>query len=156
MREHGTLRSPRWVRHAAVCAGAVLTALVWSLWPLPSGEVVIRTDEVAGLAHGLQLEPLDLSAFGVPIWYVAPPPVEVAAPKPLPPPPPLKLQLIAIVDEAGSPRAVLYDPDRDVLVSVGVGQEIARGRIIESIDRLGIVVRDGERTVALLLAGGGS
>ncbi|MBX3322241.1 MAG: hypothetical protein KF757_10815 [Phycisphaeraceae bacterium] len=148
--------APGWKRHVAVCGVVLVAVSIWSLWPLAAVEFEMLAQQATEPPAAAAREALDQAAFAAPIWYVAPPPVAVAAPKPPPPPPPLKLQLIAIIYEGGSPRAVLYDPDRDAMISVGVGQEVARGRVIESIDPSTVVVRDAERTVALSLLGGGS
>ncbi len=100
---------------------------------------------------------LDLAAFDRAMWLVpaAPEPVKAAAEKPAPPPPPLTLQLLGLVNEDGTTKAVLYDSTADRVRVVAVGDSIGDRRV-ERIDPQGVAIRDGTGLRTLALKGGGS
>jgi hypothetical protein len=100
---------------------------------------------------------LDLAAFDRAMWLApaAPEPVKFAAEKPATPPPPLTLQLLGLVSEGGTTKAVLYDSAADRVRVVAVGDSIG-DRTVERIDPQGVAIRDGTGLRTLALKGGGS
>ena len=100
---------------------------------------------------------LDLAAFDRAMWLLpaAPEPVKVATEKPAPPPPPMTLQLLGLVNEGGTTKAILYDSSADRVRVVAVGDSIG-DRKIERIDTEGVAIRDGAGVRTLALKGGGS
>jgi hypothetical protein len=98
------------------------------------------------------LTALDAETFRAPLW-VAPPAPAAAAVQAAPPP--LKLQLLAIVRETESFKAMLYDPDTDKLLVVAEGEQVG-GRRVERVTASGVQIRDGSglRTLALRSDGG--
>ncbi|GMV25105.1 MAG: hypothetical protein AMXMBFR58_11360 [Phycisphaerae bacterium] len=146
----------------AVLAGTAATVLagVSALWPV-SIEPLPAPVEVT--AQGPQetepppAPPLDLAVFDGPIWLAPPPPTtpaEVAA-KPAPPPPPLKLELLGILREGDSFKAVVYDPDTDKVAVLSAGDTLA-GRTINAVTADTVAIKDGAgtRTLTLKQAGG--
>jgi hypothetical protein len=133
----------------AGCAICAIGSLTWAFWPLRATVLAIPP------------KPLDLAAFRTPLWVAPPPPP--APPAPQPPPPPFRLQLIAIISDAGATKggsaasnsvgvraALLYDPDQDKLFTVHQGETL-NGRTIERITEKDVLIRDGAgaRTLAL-------
>ncbi len=155
-------------RASAVCAGVVLLAAMYALWPVTIEPVSVPTplssdseSLAAGEASGPV--PLDLAAFETPLWLAPPPPppTEIAA-KPPPPPPPLKLELLGILREGESYRAVVYDPETDKVTVLSSGDTLA-GRTVGRITAETVAIKDGAGTRTLTLkteakpgAGGGS
>lgn len=96
--------------------------------------------------------PLDTSAFHVPLWIAPPvaepPPAVITAPPP--PPVPLRWQLLAIIQEDSTLKAMVYDPDTDKVYMMSRGDHLG-SRTISDISSLSIHVRDGQgsRTLAL-------
>lgn len=135
---------------AAACLLAAALCTAWAFMPL--ARPAIDASPPVHAQHAERgAEPLDLAAFSAPIWYVAPPP---PAPEPAPAPRrlgPFDLELVAIVDAGGRTEAVFYDPQRDALVQVAVGQALGEGRVVDAIDGDGVTIREdaGTRTVAL-------
>ena len=95
-----------------------------------------------------------------PLPQPPPPPAAAAAP------PPFKLQLLAIIKEdagaeAGTSgvtyKAMVYDPDSDKVLVVAGGDTLG-GRLIESIDRTALKIRDAKggapRVLTLKTEGG--
>jgi len=158
-------RSPRVGRALPMlCALLVGVSAAWGLWPL--GPTTVAVPEITANVTPTEtaaLATLDLQAFRAPLWVAppAPPAPPVAAATPPPPPPPLKLQLIAIVREAGQGagesiyKAALYDPDADTLTVVGPGDTIA-GRTIERVTASDVSLIDNgrSRTLSLRTEGG--
>lgn len=148
----------------AALAGTAATVLagVYALWPV-SIEPLPAPVEVT--AHSpAQMDPppappLDLAVFDGPIWLAPPPatpaPSGVAA-KPSPPPPPLKLELLGILREGDSFKAVVYDPDTDKVAVLSAGDTLA-GRTINAVTADTVAIKDGAgtRTLTLKQAGGG-
>jgi hypothetical protein len=147
--------SPRSALTVLVGAGAVLGTGLWALAPLTDPAGLSAPTEGIGLdaAPPAPDAPvaLDLTAFGAPLWLAPPPPPPKPAPKPpAPPPPPLRLQLVGIVVEAGGAKAVLYDPDTDVLHIVAAGAAVGTCAV-ETVTASAVTLRDGAgvRTLAL-------
>jgi hypothetical protein len=147
------------------CALAVLGAISVRWWPMGSAAPSIHPEAMKADAakRAGEVEPpagpsrLDLAAFDRAMWLVpaAPEPVKVAAEKPAPPPAPLTLQLLGLVSEGGTTKAVLYDSTADRVRVVAVGDSIG-DRTVERIDGQGVAIRDGAGVRTLALKGGGS
>lgn len=141
----------------------VLTAFSVRWWPMEAEATPPKPDaEKAGpTAASRKLDPpadrpsLDLAAFDRAMWLVpaAPEPAKVAAEKPAPPPPPLTLQLLGLVNEDGTSKAILYDSATDRVRVVAVGDTIG-DRKVERIDAQGVAIRDGVGVRTLALKGG--
>jgi hypothetical protein len=150
----GRWAHPGWVALAA--AGAVAACAAWALWPLVPPDALDRADTGDGSPGAVEPAEtatlaLDTGAFRAPLWLAPPPPPPKQAPQqPPPPPPPLRLQLVGIVVEEGGSRAVLYDPDTDVLHIASAGQPVGRCTV-ESVTPAEVTLREGEllRTLAL-------
>src|SRR3954462_6437056 len=100
------------MRGAAVLIVVPGVAAAWALWPLSTPRGVSATDAIRVIEPpAMTLAALDADAFRAPIWVAASAPP--APPAPPPPLPALRLQLLAVVQEEGVYRAVLYDPDAD-------------------------------------------
>lgn len=141
------------VRPLAVVIVALGIA-AWALAPLSSQIHQSRVEELAKPATPPKTQlAFDINAFRAPLW-IAPPPPPPAAPviaaKPEPPPPPLKLQILAIVRDGETDRALLYDPDTDKPIWVSSGQSIGT-RTVEHVTAEGVEIREGKllRTLAL-------
>ncbi|MCC6970542.1 MAG: hypothetical protein IT434_10005 [Phycisphaerales bacterium] len=98
---------------------------------------------------------LNLAAFDRAMWLmpVAPEVPKTASEKPAPPPPPLTLQLLGLVNEGGTTKAILYDSAADRVRVVAVGDALG-DRTIERIDAHGVAIRDGVGLRTLALKGG--
>ncbi|MBL8762353.1 MAG: hypothetical protein JNL50_13740 [Phycisphaerae bacterium] len=107
------------------------------------------------LAESPQHASLDLAAFDRAMWLVpaAPEVPKTASEKPAPPPPPLTLQLLGLVNDNGTTKAILYDSTTDRVRVVAVGDSIGE-RTIEHIDTQGVAIRDGAGVRTLALKGG--
>lgn len=138
-----------------VCAGLTLCAALFAVWPV-AVDPITRPESIEPISvSGSKptMIALDVAAFDVPVWLTPPPPpplpaVEVAAkPAALPP---LKLELLGIIKEGTTYRAVVYDPDTDKVAVVGSGDTLA-GRKIDrvSVDALAIRDASGIRTLTL-------
>lgn len=148
-----------------VCVLVVLAAMSVRWWPMEAaatspGLVAKMADaspdsgEADPQRHSSHL---DLAAFDRAMWLVpaAPEPAIVAAEKPAPPPPPLTLQLLGLVNENGTAKAILYDSASDRVRVVAVGDSIG-DRKVERIDAQGVAIRDGVGVRTLALKGGGA
>lgn len=139
-----------------IATSLVLACGVWGLWPL--GPVEVDPPEFAAISAAATTEPIrsvfDLAAFNAPLWVApVPPPKKVAEappPPPPPPPPPLRWQLLAIIREDGTYRALLYDPDADKLFTLAEGEQSGSRRIAR-ITPTSVDIRDevGIRTLPL-------
>jgi hypothetical protein len=152
-------------RGLVVCAGLTLCAALFAAWPVGVVGVdpITQADSIEPIgASGSKptMVALDVAAFDVPVWLTPPPPplpppaVEVAAkPSALPP---LKLELLGIIREGNTYRAVVYDPDTDKVAVVGSGDTLA-GRKVDrvSVDALAIRDTSGIRTLTLKATPGG-
>lgn len=132
-------------------AAAVLASLGFALAPLDRPAPPRVDLSAPASAAPARLAALDLDAFRAPIWVAEPPP----PPPPAPPPPaalppPLRLQLLAIVRDAGTLRATLYDPDTDRLHVVAAGDTVGT-RAVERVEPDAVHLRDeaGPRTLSL-------
>jgi len=132
---------------------SVMIVGAWAFWPLAplAGEAI---PAVSGPLSPPKPKPLNLAAFGAPLWVVPPPPPTPVVPAP---PTPLKVQLIAIVSDQAGRAALLYDPEQDKLVTVHEGDPI-QGRTIERITSAHVRIRDKASAQTLALGsdtGGG-
>lgn len=140
--------------------GAAAACAAWALWPLrPPPEltqgVAVEESQAERAAPGSETVALDTTAFAAPLWIAPPPPPpKPAPPAPPPPPPPLRLQLVGIVVEEGGPRAVLYDPDTDVLHIVASGEAVG-SCVVESVSKAEVTLRQGDRLRTLALRDAG-
>lgn len=140
--------------------GAAAACAAWALWPLrPPPEltqgVAVEESQAERAAPGSETVALDTTAFAAPLWIAPPPPPpKPASPAPPPPPPPLRLQLVGIVVEEGGPRAVLYDPDADVLHIVASGEAVG-SCVVESVSKAEVTLRQGDRLRTLALRDAG-
>lgn len=145
------------------CALVVLAAMSVRWWPMEAaatspGLVAKMADASpdSGEADPLtRSSRLDLAAFDRAMWLVpaAPEVPKTASEKPAPPPPPLTLQLLGLVNENGTAKAILYDSASDRVRVVAVGDSIG-DRKIERIDAQGVAIRDGAGVRTLALKGG--
>lgn len=137
----------------------VAACALWAFFPLETLHVSPHiADAAAPNAAEVPRPAFDVAAFNTPLWVAPPPPVKVAQaapPPPPPPPPPLKWQLLAIVKEESSYKAVVYDPDADKVLVLGEGDESGLCRIAK-VTPTSVDVRDasGIRTLALRETGG--
>lgn len=149
----GPTRLPRPL--LALCGACAGGALVYALAPLnrPAVDAPALDAPSPGVVPP-RVAALDVDAFRAPIWVADPPP-----PPPPPPtapstsPPPLRLQLLAIVRDAGDPpvyRATLYDPDTDRLLVVAAGDKVG-ARTVERVDAEGVGLADASGPRSLLL-----
>lgn len=146
------------------CALVVLGAISVRWWPMGDGvppRAYEGTNAGPNSGPGEVEQParphLDLAVFDRAMWLVpaAPEPVKVATEKPTPPPPPMTLQLLGLVNENGTTKAVLYDSTADRVRVVAVGDSIG-DRKVERIDTQGVAIRDGTGLRTLALKGGGT
>ena len=148
-----------------VCVLVVLAAMSVRWWPIEAertlpGSVAKEAEALpdAGEADPLrQPSRLDLAAFDRAMWLVpaAPEMPKIASEKPAPPPPPLTLQLLGLVNENETAKAILYDSASDRVRVVAVGDSIG-DRKVERIDAQGVAIRDGVGVRTLALKGGGA
>ncbi len=125
---------------------------IWAFWPMENRQVPVVLASRPVSDTPIQLT-FDQAAFSTPIWYTPPPEPEpetviVETPRIVPP---FELELIAIIDMAGQPTAVFYDPVRDVIIEVAPGESLSADRSVESIEGVTVVVREttGLRTIEL-------
>ncbi|HZW07342.1 MAG TPA: hypothetical protein VFF65_09475 [Phycisphaerales bacterium] len=120
--------------------GALLAVpmLVWAVWPYRTPELpVVEPTAVQTAANSAaQRPPLRLAAFDAAIWTLDPPP-----PTPTAPPPPLRLQLVGLLREGGTTKAVIYDPDTDELTVVAEGAKIG-ARTVTRVDATGVTLAE--------------
>jgi hypothetical protein len=139
-------------------AGAVAACGLWAFAPLPQVRIELPRLAEPALREAPEPVRLDVAAFHAPLWIapVPPPPPPKPEPPP-PPPPPLKLQLLAIVREADTLKAVLYDPDADRILVVAEGEPLGHRHHIERVRPDAVDIRDerGIRTLTLADSGGG-
>lgn len=152
-------------RHRAAFFSSILTlAIVWALWTGRTTTVQKIAFKVPALAAKDRPAPLDLASVAAPLWYAPPPPppkpppttppTQIAA---KPPPPPLKLQIIGILVVNAAPadlpvshaanedvfKAILYDPDRDVVSTVSVGALVG-DYLVAKIDVNGVDLKNAD------------
>ncbi len=160
---------------AGVCVAGVVSAAWWA-FVVPVREPSVREnlleqfDSVGNVPKKQELRfALDLADFRAPLWVAPPaPPAKVAMPlvpkpAPEPPAPPMKWQLLAIMLETGmegevTRRAMVYDPESDIVMALGAGEK-HQGRTIESVGSGWLAIRDGKHAYTLRLdpqARGGS
>ena len=145
------------------CVLVVLAAMSVRWWPIEAeatwpgsvakeAEALPDAGEADPVTHSSRL---DLAAFDHAMWLVsaAPEVPKTASDKPAPPPPPLTLQLLGLVNENGTAKAILYDSATDRVRVVAVGDSIG-GRKVERIDTQGVAIRDGVGVRTLALKGG--
>lgn len=118
---------------------AITAASAW--WALAPVRLDIQTSSTAPIplpavapVFSSEQASLDTSGFRAPIWVappasanatadlVGPPPPPTPTPPPLPPP--RHLQLLAIVREDGTLKAILYDRNEDRLLNVVPGEQL--------------------------------
>jgi hypothetical protein len=122
------LRAPREVRRRWLVAGTLLVPLsVWALWPDAARHPAVATLPAAAKPQTSQpmpvRPPLRIAAFDAPLWTLDPPPAVPPAPPTL-----LRLQLVGMVREGNTLKAVIYNQETDELVVVAPGERVgARG-----------------------------
>jgi hypothetical protein len=140
------------VAYLGLLAAAVIGCGVWAFAPLEQPRIELPALPAAAPQEAPERRPIELAAFRAPLWVAppAPPPPPKQEPAP-PPPPPLKLQLLAIVREAETLKAVLYDPDTDRLLVVAEGEPLGTRRV-ERVHPTAVDIRDerGIRTLSLV------
>lgn len=132
-------------------AGSVLASgAAFALWPVAPTRISPPVFETTTSEPKKPVAALDLAAFRTPIWVAEPPPPAPVVQAPVPPPPPLKLQLLAIVREADTYKAAVYDPETDRILVVAAGEKLGT-RTVEQVDRSSLTLRDdtGKRVLAL-------
>lgn len=147
---------------AWICGGVVVLATCYAVWPvsvtpIPGLSALNRQDRSAASAQ-IHEDPFNVAAFDAPIWLQPPPPPtpEIAAkpapppPPSLPPPAPLKLELLGIIREGDSYRAVIYDPDTDKVAVLAAGDTLA-GRTVGKVTADAVAIKDGVGTRTLTL-----
>lgn len=145
------------------CVPLVLSAISTRWWPMGDSATSIgpETKQAAATTSSGEVDlpgkrpRLDLAAFDRAMWLVpaAPEMPKIAAEAPAPPPPALTLQLLGLVNESGTTKAILYDSATDRVRVVAVGDSIGE-RTIERIDTQGVAIRDGAGVRTLALKGG--
>lgn len=115
--------------------GAALIASggTWALWPLGPSSVPVPETAPLDLVPLRRSVALDIDAFRTPLFVSPPLPAVVAAivdEPPPPPPPPTRLQLLAILTDTPSFRAMLYDPDADCILIRSEGDPLGRGTVL--------------------------
>lgn len=149
----------------AVIAGAsalLAIAAVWALWPQAEPKLAVPPPqpllEVVATPDAHRTKPLDLVAFGAPIWDPMPaPPKSALATAPTPPPPPLKLQLLGIARDPqhidGAPErfiAAIYDEAKDKVFMLRSGDTLGAARVTGvTSDSVEIADGAGRRRFAL-------
>lgn len=143
------------VTTAVVSTCAIIAAGLWGFAPIDPATVPPAPRVTA--APGVGTAPavtVDAATFGnASIWRVPPKAAPTRVPPPRPPTPPRpieKLELVAILDAAGSRRVALYDPASDALRRVRVGESFA-GQVVQVIgaDSVTLVVGGREYTLEL-------
>jgi hypothetical protein len=140
VKSRGAHHHPRLHVVATLLAVAIVPTLAWALWPSgPPDLPRVRDPETTSTA-AVTPASFDADAFSTPIWVAAPlppsPPETERESPPPPPPEPLKVQLLSIVREGDTRRAMLFDPDTRKVVTLAVGDRVgspADGRTIASI-----------------------
>lgn len=128
-------------------AVAIVPTLAWALWPSGSADLPrVREPETTSTA-AVTPASFDADAFSTPIWVAAPlppsPPETERVPPPPPPSEPLKVQLLSIVREGDTRRAMIFDPDTKKVLTLAVGDRVgapADGRTIASISDKEVIV----------------
>lgn len=132
---------------ATLLAVAILPTLAWALWPSRDPDIPhVRAAEAADIPAAT-LVSFDADAFSTPIWVAPPPPpkppeLERTLPPP-PPPEPLKVQLLSIVRDGDTRRAMLFDPDTKKILTLVVGDHVgpmSGSRTITSITDKDVVI----------------
>ncbi|HYE63787.1 MAG TPA: hypothetical protein VD997_17480 [Phycisphaerales bacterium] len=148
--------SRRSTRRVALLAGlAILVAAGWALY-LPTLDAP-ESPTLASAAAPAETPapPLELAAFQTPVWTVAEPIKEAAAPPPPAPTPPLKVQLIGILKEGDSYKAVLYDPETNKVQVVAAGEDV-QGRKVARIAADIVSIQNGRGMQMLTLKNQGA
>lgn len=160
--------SPRLSR-IAIGLGLIAACATWALWPvsgiekslaqaIPNSPAAFESEKVDANKSPQQstaFTDLDTDAFRTPLWVIPPPPPPPPAPPEPPKPlPPLKLQLISITQEtanadaSGKPlsrfAAVFYDPDKDMLITVREGMQLADRRQVGAITASSVEIREAD------------
>ena len=135
------------------CGVCLLICGVWASFlptpPLVDLSITVDTQAIPQVDPG---KPFNTAAFHVPLWIappvVEPPPVVTAVTPP--PPAPLRWQLLAIIQEESTLKAMVYDPDTDKVYIMSRGDHLG-SRTISNISSLSIHVQDtqGSRVLAL-------
>jgi hypothetical protein len=102
----------------------------------------------------LAVAPLDEAAFRIPLWVTPPQPTPAAEPSKDTSPPPFRLQLLAIVPDGTTWKALFYDPDTDTIVTAAEGSRVAGGSIEQIIpvgQNAGVLFTSGAATRRLVL-----
>lgn len=136
------------------CSVCLLICGVWVSF-LPTPPLVDLSTEVEHqpIPQVDLAKPFNAAAFHVPLWIappvVEPPPVVIAVTPP-PQPVPLRWQLLAIIQEESTLKAMVYDPDTDKVYIMSRGDHLG-SRTISNISSLSIHVQDmqGSRVLAL-------
>ena len=120
--------------------------------PTPTPSLLVA--QGTGAATGF-----DRSAFNTPLWIApTPPPPPPPPPAPPPTPPPLRLQLLAIIKDQYNGgeqyKAMVYDPDTDKVLVIAAGEKVGSSSV-ESIDELGLRIKDAHGTRSLTLKSDG-
>ena len=138
---------------SVILAAALAGAAWWALVPIAAPKSAAEAPLARADHEAAAVAALDTEAFRAPLWVA--PPAPPAAPAQAAAAPPLKLQLLAVVQEEGVYKAMLYDPDTDKLLVVGEGEQVG-GRRVEKVTAAGVQIRDGGalRTLALRSDGG--
>lgn len=135
----------------AIAGFCITGSGLWAFLPLaPAQEGVPVIAHDAGAARRLGPPALDLAAFNAPLWVAPPLPKVVASVPQTPALHPLKWQLLAIMRDGSTCKALVYDPESDKLLVLGEGDESGQRRVA-CINSTTIDVRDsaGIRTLAL-------
>lgn len=139
---------------------AVLITLLGSFWwaLTPFGESERQPSEGVAMS-GPEAGPtkratLDVSAFDRVLWFVAPPPATVLPP-PKPPEMP-RLELVGIIRQGGTLRAMIVDADDQELRILSAGDAIGVTRILEITDNSVRCQAHGRSFELLLDVAGGS
>jgi hypothetical protein len=127
---------------------------IWAFWPLGSTSVPVPEIDAAAAPRQVAVAPLDETAFRIPLWVTPPQPASAPTPSKEREPPPFRLQLLAIVPDGATWKALFYDPDTDTIVTAGEGSRIAGGNI-ERINPVGqdagVLFTNGAATHRLVL-----
>lgn len=138
-------------RVAVGCAVALATAAAWAFFVPDGSPMDLPRPVIATASTEPSPPPIALSAFQVPVWANAEPVAPKQAPVPPPlPPPPLKVQLIGIIRESDTYKAVLYDPN-DHKVRVVTAGETVQGCRIEQVESGTVSIRNGSVLQVLAL-----
>lgn len=127
-----------------MAAGSLtLPLLVWSLWSVAPRPLPAPT---TATANGAQAAPiarpaLRIAAFDAPLWTLDPPPLVSPTP-----PAPLRLQLVGIVRDGSTLKAVVYNQETEELAIIAQGESIGT-RSITKIEAESLTFSDGRRLV---------